>query len=76
MDPEESESNRLAESRLGRRTQVGGGLVVFIGVLLLLFLPPAPPGIPLDLHPMAKLFIAIGVLLVAAGTFARWYFLE
>ena len=39
-------------------------------------LPPTPPGIPIDLRPIAEIFIAIGALLLAAGTFARWYFLR
>ncbi len=76
MDPEESDSQAVARSRVGRKAQVGGGLAMFIGLLLLFFLPPTPPGIPIDLHPMAWLFIAIGAFLVAAGTFARWYFLR
>jgi hypothetical protein len=32
-----------------------------------------PPGAALDLHQMAKLFIVIGVLLIAGATFARWF---
>jgi hypothetical protein len=76
LDPEESESERLARSRLGRKPQVGGGLAVFVGVLLLVFFPAVPPGAALDLHQMAKLFIVIGVLLIAGGTFARWFYLD
>ncbi len=75
MDPEKSERQGLAKSRLGRKAQLGGGLAMFIGILLLLFLPTAVPGAPVDLHRMVKLFIAIGAFLVAAGTVARWYFL-
>ena len=83
MDPEnpedpyaeDSESESLARSRLGRNSQVGGGLAVFIGILLLVFVPPAPHGMP-DLHRMATVFIAIGTFLIAVGTFARWYFLD
>jgi hypothetical protein len=76
VDPEESDSESLARDRLGRKPQVGGGLAVFIGVLQLLFFPSVPPGAPLNLHQMAIIFILIGVLLIAVGTFARWYYLD
>jgi uncharacterized membrane protein YczE len=80
MDPEEpyteeSASESLARSRLGRKPQVGGGLAVFIGILLLVFVPAAQPGMP-DIHRMAIIFIVIGTFLIAVGTFARWYFLK
>lgn len=61
---------------LGRRSQVGGGLAAFIGLLLLVFTPAAPPGAPVDVHKMAMAFIAIGLFLVAVGTWARWYYLD
>ena len=61
---------------LGRRSQVGGGLAAFIGVLLLLFTPAAPPGTPVDLHKLAMAFLVVGVLGVAVGTWARWYYLD
>jgi hypothetical protein len=48
---------------------------VFIGILLLVFVPAAQPGMP-DIHRMAIIFIAIGTFLIAVGTFARWYFLK
>jgi hypothetical protein len=63
-------------SPLGRRAQVGGLLAVFIGVLLLFFGPGQAPGLPLNLHQMARLFIIIGASLVALGTIARWLFLD
>jgi len=75
MESEESDSDRLARSRLGRKPQVGGGISVFLGVLLLVFLPSASPGSGLDLHQMAKVFIVIGVFLIVVGTLARWYYL-
>jgi hypothetical protein len=75
MDPE-SESLKLAKSRLGRRTQIGGGLGIFLGMLLLVATPPAPPGAPMDIHQMAMVFIVVGVFLAAVGTFARWYYLD
>jgi hypothetical protein len=76
MGPDDSESDRLVRSRVGRKAQTSGGLAVFMGVLLLISLPPTPPGIPIDLRPIAEIFIAIGAFLIVAGTFARWYFLR
>jgi hypothetical protein len=61
---------------LGRRSQVGGALAAFVGVLLLLAAPAAPPGAPIDVHKMAMVFIAIGSFAAAVGTFARWYYLD
>ena len=61
---------------LGRRSQVGGALAAFIGVLLLLATPAAPPGAPIDVHKIGMVFIAIGAFGVAVGTFARWYYLD
>ncbi len=78
MDTEDSEpdSVKLTRSRLGRKPQVGGGIAIFIGVLLLVMTPPAAPGEPPGLHQMAKLFIVIGAFLFAAGTLARWFSVE
>jgi hypothetical protein len=75
MDPE-SDGPDLTKSSLGRRSQVGGGIAVLIGVLVLLATPPAPPGAPVNVHQMAMLFIAIGAFCFAAGTLARWYYLK
>jgi hypothetical protein len=75
LDPE-SDSPDLSMSSLGRRSQVGGAIAAFIGVLLLVVTPPAPPGAPVNIHQMAMLFIAIGAFCVAAGTLARWYYLK
>jgi hypothetical protein len=74
--PEDSDNARLARSRLGRKPQVGGCLAVFLGILLLVFLPPASPGSQLNPHQMAIVFIVIGALLIAAGTLARWLYLN
>lgn len=76
MNPDESESESLVRERLGRKLQVGGGLAVFLGVLLLLFSPSVPSGALLNLHQMATIFIIIGVLLIVVGTFARWHYLD
>ena len=72
-DPDGSDRASLARRRSGRKAQVGGGLAVFLGVLLLVFFPSVPPGSGLDLHQMARVFLVIGVLLFAAGSFIRWY---
>jgi hypothetical protein len=55
---------------------VGGGLAGFIGVLVFAATRPRPPMAPLDLHPMAIIFIVSGVAGFAVGTFARWYYLD
>jgi hypothetical protein len=72
----EQESLRVASARLGRKAQVGGLLATFIGVLLLVGTPRAAPGAGVDVHQMALIFIAIGIFLAAAGSFARWYYLR
>jgi hypothetical protein len=78
MDVEDDEpgNEHMAKERLGRKAQVGGGLAVFIGALLFAFFPAAPSGTVPDLHQMAKLFIGFGGFLLAAGTLARWFFLD
>jgi hypothetical protein len=70
---EESQSLRLAKSRLGRRAQVGGGLAVFIGLIWLMFVSPAPPGALVDWHRGGLAFLAVGIFGLAIGTFGRWY---
>ena len=75
LGPEEPETEKLASSRLGRKPQVAGGIAVFIGVLLLTFVPSVPHARP-DIHQMAWIFIVIGIALIAVGTFSRWYFLD
>lgn len=64
-----------ARKRLGRKQQVGGALAAFIGLLLFFAAGHAPPGL-VDLHKLALLFIVVGILGLAAGTFARWYYLK
>jgi hypothetical protein len=74
MDPDVPDSTGSAPSNLGRRAQIGGALAAFIGLLLLVFGPTATPGVPLDPHRLAYLFIGFGVLLIVIGTIARWLF--
>jgi hypothetical protein len=72
----ESESLRLAKSRLGRRSQVGGALATLIGALWLVFVPPAPPGAPVDLRRGGLAFLVVGIFGLAVGTLGRWYYLD
>jgi Kef-type K+ transport system membrane component KefB len=72
----EQDSLRVASARLGRKAQVGGGLAMIIGVILLAGTPRAAPGAGVDVHQMALIFIAFGIFLAAAGCFARWYYLR
>jgi hypothetical protein len=44
--------------------------------LLFVGTPPAAPGAAIDVRQMALAFIVIGGLGVAAGTLARWYYLD
>jgi hypothetical protein len=74
MDPDVPDSTGSAPSNLGRRAQIGGALAAFIGLLLLVFGPTATPGVPLDPHRLAYLFIGFGVLLIVIGTIARGLF--
>jgi hypothetical protein len=73
MLPDDSDLAKTARNNLGRRAQIGGGIAVLIGALLLLLGPARTP--PLDLHKLAWLFVAIGLFLVIAGTVARWLLL-
>jgi hypothetical protein len=75
MDPDDPETTQ-ARNRVGRKAQVGGALAVFIGVLLRFFGPSATPGIPLNPHQMAYVFIGLGIFLVLVGTIARMILLD
>jgi len=72
----ESDNLKLTRIGLGRRSQIGGGLATFLGLLLLVATPAAPPGAPVNVHQMAAIFIVVGVFGIAAGTLARWYYLN
>jgi len=65
-----------AGSQIGRRAQVGGGLAIFLGVLLFVGTPPTASGAAINVRQMALVFIVIGGLGVAAGALARWYYLD
>jgi uncharacterized membrane protein YidH (DUF202 family) len=53
---------------------VGGGIAVFLGVLLLVVTPATTQNAPINAHQMATVFVVIGVFAIAAGTLARWYY--
>lgn len=76
VEREESENLRLAKSRLGRRSPGGGGLAVFIGILWLVFVPPALPGAPVDFLRGGVAFLVVGIFGLAVGTLGRWYYLD
>ena len=73
--PVQSDPLERARKRLGRKQQVGGALAAFIGLLLFLAAGQTAPGL-VDLHKLALLFIVVGILGLAVGTFARWYYLK
>ena len=62
------------KTRLARKAQVGGGIVIVFGVLL------GRSGINTDdpslTHRSGIALIVLGALLVLAGTFARWFYLD
>jgi hypothetical protein len=58
------------------RSQVGGALAAFIGVVLFLFSPHPEAGAPINIHQMAGFFIGIGLFALAVGTIARIVFKE
>ena len=76
MDDPELVSLSRARSQIGRRAQVGGGLAIFLGVVLFVGTPPAAPGAPINVHQMALVSIVIGGLGVAAGTLPRWCYFD
>jgi hypothetical protein len=77
MDPEDDlKYGDSPQNPVGMRAQVGGGLAIFIGVVLFVFYPHVAADAPINLHQMAGLFIGIGILLLAIGTLARMFFLD
>jgi len=74
MSSDDLDGSGLSPYPVGMKAQAGGGVAVFMGVLLLVFTPSVPPHPGLDIHQMARVFIGIGIFLLAAGTLARWYY--
>lgn len=70
------DSDSTQGSKVGRKAQVGGGIAILMGVLLLVFGPSATPGVPLNPHGLAHLFIGFGIFLVLVGTIARMILLD
>ena len=58
MDPEDDlKYGDSPQNPVGMRAQVGGGLAIFIGVVLFVFYPHVAADAPINLHQMAGLFI-------------------
>jgi hypothetical protein len=72
MDALERQGSAIFLRYLFRHLQVWGVLTLLVGALLLWVLPPAPPEMPIDLHPMAKVFLGLGAAQVVLGTLFRW----
>lgn len=77
MDPDDDLRTPVSGTNpVGMRSQVGGGLAIFIGILLFVFYPNVPADAPINLHQMAMLFIGIGAFALVIGTVARIFFME
>ena len=74
--PEASQFSALSEVKrhLGRKAQVGGGIIILFGVLLLAQ-AKSYAGISEVIHRLPVALIMLGILLFLAGTFARWLYL-
>ena len=59
---------------VGSRALTGGAIATFIGILLLVFGPARTPGVPLNPHQMAWVFLGMGLLLLLIGVLARLFF--
>jgi hypothetical protein len=60
----------------GRRSQIGGGLAVFIGMVWLVAVPSGPPGAQVDIHKAGWIFLMVGIFGLAVGTLGRWLYLK
>jgi len=65
---------RDVKRRLGRKAQVGGAIIFALGILLSRsVIETGTPGVT---HRSGVALITLGALLVLAGTFARWFYLD
>ena len=56
------------------RALTGGAIAAFIGVLLRILGPDLVPGVRLNPHLLAYLFLGIGIFLLIIGLLARAFF--
>jgi hypothetical protein len=59
---------------VGSRALTGGFIAATIGILLLILGPSPRPGVPLNPHQMAWVFLGMGIFLLAVGALARLFF--
>jgi hypothetical protein len=69
-------SEGLSRRPVGLKSQVGGGVAMFVGMLLFVFFPNVPPDASINLHQMAQLFIVLGGFAFGFGTLVRAYGLD
>jgi len=76
--PEDDDLNSggLAKRPVGLKSQVGGGIAIFVGALLFVFFPNVPPDAAINLHQMAHLFIGLGGFAFGFGTLVRVFGLD
>jgi len=60
----------------GRRSQIGGGLAAFIGLVWLVAVPPASAGALVDVHKIGWAFLAVGIFGLVVGTLFRWFYVN
>lgn len=70
MTPEDLDTETTSGS-IGNKALAGGAIAAFLGILLLVLGPSPTPGVPLNPHQLAYLFLGFGVLLIV-GVIARW----
>jgi len=68
--------NMRPDGEPGRRSQIGGLLAAFIGIVWLIEIPSEPPGAPVDIHKAGWAFLLIGIFGLVAGTVGRWFYLR
>jgi hypothetical protein len=75
-EDEDLNSDRLSRRPVGLKAQVGGGIAMFLGMLLFVFFPNVPPDAAINLHQMAQLFIVLGGFAFGFGTLVRAFGLD